>query len=77
MSIDRRDLTRLLDLVDRTIDREIDCGQFLHRASGYIERISTSDDRPAGWDDVVQHLSVCSECAEELEVLRGLLAEDS
>lgn len=69
MTFTRDELLALLRLVDITEANEIDCGEFLHRVAGYLERLGPDGTPPPGYEDVVQHLRVCPECLEELEEL--------
>ena len=76
MSLTPRDLHKLLELVDVTEAEEIDCTEFLHRVGGYLERLGPDGVPPEGYADVVQHLRVCPECFEELELLFQALREE-
>ncbi|MCB9831179.1 MAG: hypothetical protein H6807_01795 [Planctomycetes bacterium] len=80
MNLRNDELERLLQLVHDTADQEIDCDEFHARVAAYVEAL------PAGAGDgrfvrLRQHLSVCPECAEDLEALRraldGLGGEES
>lgn len=69
MSLRRRELLDLLQLLDITEPREIDCTEFLHRVAGLIERLGPDGAAPDGYADVVHHLRVCPECLEEYEAM--------
>ena len=69
MSFTRDDLMKLLQLVDITAAEEIDCSEFMHRVSGYLERLGPDGQPPQGYEDVIHHLQLCPECLEEFEAL--------
>lgn len=75
MTMNPDELRELLHLLDLTRAEEIDCEQFLHLSASYVERVLDAGAPPAGFEDVVHHLRVCPECAEELDALyRALYA---
>jgi len=70
VKLTREELLALLRLVDVTRPEEIDCGEFLDRVAGYLERLRASGGTPpADCGDLVHHLLVCPECLEEFEAL--------
>ena len=77
MSFTRDDLENLLRLVEVTSAEEIDCTEFLHRVSGFLERLGPDGTPPAGCESVVQHLRICPECLEEFGALFRALREDA
>jgi len=77
MTLGRDDLLSMLELVDITQADEIDCGEFLARVSGYLERLGPDGTPPPGHEEVVQHLRVCPECLQEFEALYAAWRDDS
>ncbi|MEM7310682.1 MAG: hypothetical protein AAF682_28675 [Planctomycetota bacterium] len=76
MNLGSDELRTLLRLVDVTQPAEIDCGEFLDRVAGYLERVETGALVPAPEDeDLLQHLRACPECLEEFEALYAVLRE--
>ena len=73
MNDDRQMLDELLRLVELTADHEIDCEEFLHRSAGLVEALETPREMPDAWPELMQHLSVCPECEEELAIVRKAL----
>ena len=67
MKINNEELRALLRLVDLTNADEIDCDEFLSRASRYIEDLLSGDGAKQQYDALVHHLKVCPECLEEFE----------
>ena len=76
MRVDPDDLRRLLRLLEFTAADEIDCDEFLARVAALIERLRPGEQAPAGAAEVLQHMRVCPECAEEVEAMLRALAED-
>lgn len=53
-----------------TNEEELDCQQMLDRAAAFVEAAGTTPDRmPEALRAVAQHLRVCPECREEIEML--------
>jgi len=76
MSFSRDDFRKLLQLLDVTTAREIDCTELLYRVAGYLERLGPDGIPPPGYEDVVQHLRICPECLEEFEAMLRALREE-
>lgn len=76
MSDMQKILDQLLQLIDLTEAKEIDCDEFLNRSSSFVERVSSGEKAPAGWECIVQHLQVCPECEEEMQALRQALERE-
>jgi len=72
MRTDRSQLRELLRLVERTAEREIDCGEFLGRVGAYLEHLGREEPAPTASAELAQHLEVCPECREEFEALLEL-----
>lgn len=77
MRMRREDLLELLRLVDITRPAEIDCGEFLSRVSGYLERLRGGEQPGPEHAGVVQHLRTCPECLEEFEALYEVMRAES
>lgn len=75
MRLPVQQIRKLLRLVERTRDREIDCQECLRRVAEFSD--STLKDRPVTerLEAVRHHLSVCAECREEFEALERAMAE--
>lgn len=75
MAFTKEDLQQLLALLEITEVEEIDCGEFLHRASAFIERFDPDATPPPGFEHVIHHLRVCPECVEEFTALYRALRD--
>jgi len=63
-------LARLARLVADTAAHEIDCDEMLARAAAFVEAVADDpDDLREALREVAQHLRVCPECKEEVDLL--------
>ena len=69
MKFSPEELRCLLELLDITDAEEIDCGEFLDRVAGYLERLGPGGTPPPGCESIVHHLRICPECTEEFDAL--------
>lgn len=73
MKLSQKEIEALMRLIDLTRDDEINCDQCLSLVAEFAERKlegrSVSDSLKA----VEHHLSVCSECSDEYEILQKVL----
>lgn len=75
MTLSRKEIEGLMKVVGLTQDDEIDCGQCLLLVAEFAEQELAGKSIPAGLEAVAQHLSVCTECYEEYEVLKLALTQ--
>ncbi len=69
-TIDKEQLTELARLVADTARQEIDCEVFLERAAAYLETYRIGEPLPLELEAAEQHLKICPECYEELQLLK-------
>lgn len=70
-------LDLLLDLVVNTAPEEIDCEEVMHRLAAYVEaKAQDSASEAPKFAVLKQHLEVCHECVEELELLERVLSAE-
>ena len=70
MRLSIEQLAELARAIADTAEEEIDCEEMLARAAAFIEAVAEGDvDLPASLRVVAQHLRVCPECREEVELL--------
>ncbi len=70
MMLTDEQLAELARLVADTAAHEIDCDEMLARAAAFVEAVAAGpDDLPETLCVVAQHLRVCSECREEIDLL--------
>lgn len=75
MPLSKKEVAELMRLVGLTEDDEINCEQCLALVSELADRALAGKSIPEELRQVVQHLSVCSECKEEYEALENALGE--
>lgn len=73
MKLTRKEIDGLMRLIGLTRDEEINCEQCLALISEFAEQELAGKSVPEGLQAVEHHLSVCSECCEEYEVLKQAL----
>ena len=70
-------LDLLLDLVVDTAPEEIDCEEVMHRLAAFVEaKAQDSGSEAPKFAVLKQHLKVCHECVEELELLEKILGPE-
>ena len=69
MSLSRRELQKMLDVVRATQPVEIDCDVCLMQVGEFAELNLVGKPIPEGLKAIEQHLSICDECREEYEML--------
>jgi hypothetical protein len=77
MIISKKEINGLMRLIGLTRDEEIDCNQCLMRVSEFAEQELDGKTIPDSLKAVEHHLSVCSECCEEYEILKLALKKMS
>ena len=73
MKLTKKEIDGLMRLIGLTKDEEINCEQCLALISEFAEQELAGKSVPEGLLAVEHHLSVCSECCEEYEVLKQAL----
>lgn len=73
MKLTRKEIDGLMRLIGLTKDEEINCEQCLALISEFAEQELAGKSVPEGLQAVEHHLSICSECCEEYEVLKQAL----
>ena len=62
-------LKKLAQLLDATVEHEIDCDEMLDRVAAYLKALTDKSALPDRLQQVAQHLSICPECREEFRAL--------
>ena len=75
MELDPETIRKLAKLTLETKPKEISCDDWLHRVGEYVEVRQAGGDLDERLRVVERHAAECRSCAEELEVLRGMLGE--
>lgn len=75
MSLAKREIEELLELIRLTKDGEINCDECLSRVAEFAERELAGKPMPERLDAVKHHLAICGECREEYEALQRVLEE--
>ncbi len=73
MKLNEKQIDRLLQVVGVTNDQEIDCGQCHAVIAEFAEHQLTGQSIPQGLEVVKHHLSICTDCSEEYELLQKAL----
>lgn len=68
------DLARVLL---KTRPQEMTCDEWVDHVAGYAELRLAGRDIPADYDDVVHHIDLCPECAEEFEAILFALSDSN
>jgi len=69
MTLDKKQINGLMQLIGLTRDSEINCDQCLDLIAEFAERELAGKSVPEGLEKVEHHLSICSECCEEYRLL--------
>lgn len=75
MTLSRKEIDGLMRLIGLTKDDEINCDQCLALIAEFAEQELSGKSIPEGLKAVEHHLSMCSECCEEYQVLKQALKE--
>ncbi|MEM8865722.1 MAG: hypothetical protein AAGF31_09300 [Planctomycetota bacterium] len=68
--LDAQQVRTLLQILDQTQDEEMTCDDCLPHLAVFVEHDLANKPRPEALKLVQDHLDICPECVEELEVLR-------
>jgi len=69
MSLSKNEIVELMRLVGLTKDDEINCAECLEMVAEFVERELADNLIPDVLKAVEHHLSICTECREEYEIL--------
>lgn len=69
MSLSKKEINGLMQLLSLTKDEEINCEQCLSSVSEFAEQELAGKSHVESLKAVEHHLSVCTECREEFEIL--------
>ena len=75
MTLSKKEIDGLMQLIGLTKDSEINCQQCLSLVAEFAERELAGKSIPEGLKAVEHHLSICGECREEYVALRQALQE--
>ena len=75
MIISKKEINGLMRLIGLTKDEEINCEQCLSKVAEFAEHELAGKSIPDGLQAVEHHLSICSECCEEYEILKKALTQ--
>ncbi len=73
MDLSEDAMRKLMVLIARTQQRELDCGEVFAVLDLYTEAIVAGEDVSDQFALVVQHLDLCADCLEEYEALLSVL----
>ena len=73
MKLTAKEIDRLMQLIGVTNDQEIDCGQCHAVIAEFAELQLTGQSIPEGLEVAKHHLSICTDCSEEYELLQKAL----
>ncbi|MGH7595201.1 MAG: hypothetical protein ACREOI_02565 [bacterium] len=73
MKITREILDSLAQSIVATRPEEIDCDEWLSRVGRLLEIMQRGEPVPSELAPVLQHIELCSECDEELQLLLAAL----
>lgn len=60
---------KLMEMIARTQERELDCGEVFALLDSYVEAVGQGKDVSALYPLVVHHLELCPDCLEEYRAL--------
>ena len=66
-------MRKLMQMIARTQQRELDCGEVFAVLDIYTEAIVAGEDVSEEFALVIQHLDLCPDCLEEYEALLSVL----
>lgn len=75
MSLSKKEIDLLLELIARTADFELNCEDCLSLVAEFADQELSGKPIHEGLSAVRQHLSVCGECREEYEALYQALKD--
>jgi hypothetical protein len=75
MRLDHEQTRELLRALGRTRESELDCDGCLAELAAYLESAPPDRDRGEAFRLVREHLALCGECREELDLLRAAVGE--
>lgn len=73
MSLSKREIAGLLNLIGSTRDQEIDCENCLAMVAEFAEFQLAGRPLREGLEAVEHHLQICTDCREEYEALQRAL----
>lgn len=75
MNLKKQEIDGLMRLIGLTKDEEINCEQCLELVAEFAELALAEKTIPEVLKTVEHHLSVCTDCREEYEILQKTLKE--
>lgn len=75
MKISKKEIDGLMRFIGLTKDEEINCDQCLMQIAEFVENELAGKSVRDSLKAVQHHLSICSECQEEYEVLQKALKQ--
>lgn len=73
MSQSEEVVRNLMQMIARTQQRELDCGEVFAVLDQYAEAILAGENISEQFAQVIQHLDLCPDCLEEYEALLSVL----
>ena len=77
MKLNPDDIRRLAKFTLENGPDEVTCEEWLHLVGEYVERKHAGEPEDERTQRVARHVQKCTHCAEELELLEGLLGDDA
>jgi hypothetical protein len=75
MKLDPEKYRDLAGFLLKTRPDEMTCDEWIDRVGEYSERILAGQPIPSRLDEVVRHIDLCPECAEEFQAILTALRE--
>ncbi len=77
MKLDPEKYRNLAGFLLKTQPDELTCDEWINHVGKYVELVLTGHSIPASLDDVVRHIDLCPECAEEFKAILIAVREDN
>ena len=75
MKLDPEKYRDLAGFLLKTRPEEMTCDEWIDRVAEYAELVLAGHAIPSSLDDVVRHIDLCPECAEEFQAILAALRE--
>ena len=75
MSLDHKQIQKLIQLIAETQDHELDCDEFTHFLAVWGEKVIGGEAVSSANSAIRQHLDICAECRAEFQMMLDVLKE--
>ncbi len=76
MKLDPAKFRDLASFLLKTRPDEITCEDWIDHVGAYAEHVLAGNSIPSSLDEVVRHIDLCPECAEEFQAILAALREE-